>query len=152
VNEDAAELVLHASQRKNVTLLAISALFVGGGYWMTTGGEDFWGWFSVVFFGLCGLAAVSALLKRGSLRLTHEGFYVKHLGRGSFTSRWNECDRFRTWSAAVGVSFVSFDWTPASSRSGFGTLPDTYGMKATELARLMQRRRDSAVGEDAPAG
>ena len=145
MGENDKDLVLHASRRKAVVLLLGSALFVAVGYWMIQDGEGPWGWATALFFGACGLTAVASLLRPGSLRLTPDGFSVRHMGRGSFASSWHECDGFRTWSPTPGASFVMFDWTPPSSRSGTGALPDTYGMSGKDLARLLQTWRDRAV-------
>jgi hypothetical protein len=114
------------------------------------------GRFVLGFFGLCCLAAVAQMLPWSSrLRLSPEGFSIRHMYRERFF-RWSEVSSFEV--AKVGQNpMVVFDFTDAytgaramrrlsrAMAGAEGALPDTYGRKADDLARLMNDWRARAA-------
>ncbi len=94
------------------------------------------------------------------LRLTREGFEIKHLFRKSFT-RWDEVSRFEVIDFSVNnrnkISIVAFNLSRKNKNSiivailrqiarqllGFEThIPNNYGKKPEELAKLMNEWKE----------
>lgn len=146
-----APLVLRASRRKRFGLLLLFLVFVGTGFWML--GDDGRGWFVIVFFGVGAVVAVVELVWPGRLELTPTEMRSIRLAR-SATYEWDRCGAFSTWEPG-GNPMVVFDYDGwAGSRaakisrrlSGHGgALPDTYGMKAADLADLLNEYRRAAT-------
>jgi hypothetical protein len=124
------------------------------------------GYLSAAFFGLGIPIALIQLVPAGAyLRLDQEGFTVCNLFRTERT-RWSVVDRFFVVSLDhTGVTvrrMVGFNFVPSYDRARLGRriakalgnceggLPDTYGMKAEDLANLMNawlaRYRQEADG------
>jgi hypothetical protein len=163
------ERVLRPSRLKWLLVLAISFTFVGAGLtallWPSPPGapqkEDAWVmWVGVGFFGLCAVASALQFLPQSScLRLGAEGFTIRSLFREQ-TYRWEDVDTFGV--TLVGLNrMVGFNFAPhfrraerlrgvSAALAGFeGALPDTYGLKAEELAYLMNEykyRHEAATG------
>lgn len=152
-------LVLRPRRLKLALYGLFSAMFTAGGGLMILD-NDRGGWFVGGFFGVCTLVFVALMLPgAASLMLTREGFRVRSLWRGGFTP----------WSAVAGfgvgrvgnrdlVAFTVVD--PAAkpgarfsrAAAGFdGALPDSYGMSAESLARLMNAWRERALAEPGTA-
>ena len=151
--------MLRASRTRYVLLALASLVFVAlgvvifvdaGGFARVAGAAI------VVLFVACGAIGVLQLLF-GSLRLSPEGFTVDGLGR-QVTRRWSDVESFSVIRAPSRNEIVGIRFAPAGAESrvraairstaGFeGALPDTYGMKAADLAELMNtwRRRYSAT-------
>jgi hypothetical protein len=132
-------------------LLALSAVFVAGGLWMSSE-KPMMGYLCAGFFGLCLVVFTLQLLPNSSyLRLDPEGFTMRGLFRGN-TVRWADVERFSV-ICLHNNDMVAWDYAPhyktqslgrAVSRGLVGieaALPDTYGMKAEQLAVLMNRLR-----------
>lgn len=148
------ERVLWPSRFKWLLVLAVSLTFVVVGLLALfgprpVGPEDAWAmWLCVGFFGLGAGASLLQFLPQSSfLRLHADGFTVRTLYREA-TYRWEDVDPFGVvairHNRMVGFNYVPhFDRAKRLRRAvaalaGFeGALPDTYGLKAEELADLM---------------
>ena len=149
------KLSLKPSKLKWATVLLISLSFVLLALFVIPPDEDpMMRWLAIGFFGLGVLASIPGLLGVGGLELDGEGFTISAMGRKTRRT-WRECSEFSILKMRGG-SFVGFSSetdakNPASgvSRSlvgETGMLPDKYGMKARDLADLMNRFRARAVG------
>jgi hypothetical protein len=163
------ERVLRPGRVKSLLMLGVSLTFVAVGLlgllWPRADGaaeeEERWAmWACVVFFGLGVIVCVLQFLPRSSfLRLGPEGFTIRALYRER-TYRWEDVDTF----GVTQVSFnkmVGFNFAPHFDRAARlrrvnkaiaffeGALPDTYGMKAEDLADLMNeyKHRHAATTE-----
>jgi hypothetical protein len=106
------------------------------------------GWVIALFFGLMSIIFLMQLIPGSSqLSLTHEGFIITSLFRSHLTP-WSHVKEFSIGNLgpnkAVMLDYVdkhrkhSFGKRLAKSFSGrHGALPDTYGMRATELLQIM---------------
>jgi len=119
------------------------------------------GWFVVIFFGLGAIVAALAMLPgAGALMLDSDGFEVTNLFR-HHRSHWQDTDGF----AAARIPparhlMVVYDDATQSAKSlariniaivgRNAGLPDTYGLSADDLARLMAQWRERAVGQRTP--
>ena len=152
---DNAEILILRPRRLKLALYGVlSAAFTVGGVLMILD-NDKGGWFVSAFFGLCTLVFIGLLMPgSASLTLTREGFHVRSLWRGGFTA-WSEVERFGV--ARLGHrTMVTYDLLDAAGRRKGGyvrrltgveaALPDTYGMPAENLARLMNAWRERALG------
>ena len=148
------ERVLRPSRRTWLLVLVISLAFVAVGLLALFGPrpaeqEDVWVmWLCVGFFGLvAGVSVLQLLPQTSCLRLDTEGFTIRSLFREQ-TYRWDDVDTFG--ATRIGPNkMVGFNFAPhfrraerlrgvSAALAGFeGALPDTYGMKAEELAHLM---------------
>jgi hypothetical protein len=153
------ERVLRPGRVTWLLVLGISLTFVVGGllalFWPRQPGapekEGAWiMWACVGFFGLCAVVALLQFLPQSScLRLGAEGFTIRTLYREQ-TYRWEDVDTFGVTRVRLN-KMVGFNFAPHFQRAarlrrvsaalvGFeGALPDTYGMKAEELADLMNQ-------------
>ncbi len=145
--------MLRASPAKWLLVLLGAAAFTAGGVWMVeTNSRN--GWLVLVFFGLCTVMSVAQLLIPGRLVLDAEGLEIRNLGR---TTRhaWTDVEAFGVWKyrASQLVSLSLRPGAPERPRLAFvnrllgardGTLPDTYGMEAEELAALLESWRQQA--------
>jgi hypothetical protein len=141
------QLVLRPSKRSTLGLLLGCSIFVGAGVWMATIGKPI-GWIAVIFFGLGVVVALVQLIPNASyLVITQKGFEIGSLFR-SHTYSWHEVTFF-----AVATTYyhgmVVFNFSAsyekakvarnvAKAIAGYeGALPGTYGMKADQLADLL---------------
>lgn len=150
-------VTLYPSRAKIVWLLLIGLLFVLAGIWMVHEGQWF-GYVCAGFFGL-GLPILALQLhpKAAYLRLTSEGFTFCTSFR-AYTIRWTDVQKFAVnlLPLPAMTQMVAWNFSPhypryqasararaiSKSMSGYdGALPNTYGMKAQELAELMERLR-----------
>jgi hypothetical protein len=147
-----APVVLRPSKRKELALLAVSLGFAVLGAFAAASGEAI-GWAALVFFGLCAVVAVVTLLPGASyLRLEPEGFVMCSLYRADRLRRWDEVTGFHVYSTPGGAQ-VGFDFSPGARPPGSGLarglagvdggLPNTYGLKAEELAELLSLWRET---------
>ena len=146
-------VTLRASRLKWFGVLGISAGFTIVGLLIVFGSHDVVGWLPLSFFGLCTLVSVVALLPGAStLTLTRENFVVVSLYR-RWALPWLETDDFAVIHAGrrmVGYNAASLGRKrlgranlAVAGRSG--ALPDSYGLKAEELALLMTLWREMAL-------
>ena len=147
---------LKTSKTKMLGVLSASLAFVAIAIWDSSE-EPVIAWAGIFFFGLCSLVALISLLPGSSyLDLQAEGFETRTLYRKSFV-RWVDTEPFVAVRVAsrplVGWSYVS-GYTPGAaarkrSLSIAGVedaLPETYGLKDTELVQLMNTRRANRLG------
>ncbi len=105
----------------------------------------------IVFLGLGAIVFTMQLLPNSSyLRLTREGFTMCSLFRCHMI-QWRHVSRFGVGRIYYVKNVVGWDSTHEISKLGRATkalygfvsaLPDTYGLRAEELADLMKRFRD----------
>ncbi len=148
-------VTLYPSRKKWLLVLLIGALFTAGGFWMVADAAPS-GWFVLAFFALVSIVAALMLLPgAGALMLNGDGFRVTSLFR-NFGSRWHEVTRFEFVSIPPSFQkMVAYDDINVAGGkmaklnvaiSGHhAALPDTYGLSADDLARLMAQWRDRAV-------
>lgn len=142
--------VLRPSPAKWLAMVAISAAFVWVGL-VVRDTEPLMAWGCIALFGLSGAVAVLNLLPGASrLLLDDDGFEIVSLFRRSRV-RWADIARIGTYRVGANI-MVGFDFVDGyrggdrlrrvnRSLSGFqGALPDTYGLKAGELAERMNAR------------
>ncbi len=150
-------LILRPRPWKWVGLLAISLLFVTGGWLMVRDDKGVAGWFVGVFFGLCAIVFMVQMIPGASrLVVTTMGLYVRHAFR-QWSYAWPDIERFgvHEWTQwhgpfrqrhrQVGVVLRDAHGSHTGklhmltrAMSGFdGTLPDNYGYKHQELADLL---------------
>ena len=150
-------LDLRSRIRRSVGLTLTSLALTALGILMIDDGAAA-GWFVALFFGLCTVVAVVALIRPGRLTLNQKGMVVTNLGRTMPLIEWRHCDNFRPWSpspAVAGAQLVAFDYTgPLNNAAervawtfvgGMGALPDTYGRSAADLSALLTEKRRKAL-------
>ncbi len=152
------ELTLRPSRRRLLVLLIVAASFTAVGALMIRGGDQR-GWFVLSVPGIAAIVPFLILVLPGAsyLRLAPEGFTICSLYRKSFI-RWSEVTGFQLTTVAL-KTLVGFDYAPKFQRSPRlrrlsaaisgcqGALPDTYGLRALELATVMAIYRKRAIGE-----
>jgi hypothetical protein len=138
-----------------IGFLAICLAFVAIWVIAIRKGSGLGGWACAIFFGLGAAIFLLQLVPGASyLRLTSEGFVVCSLFRKTPVIRWSEVSDFRV-AAVSGRKMVVYDWY-AKPQRGVRTLnralvgatdglPDTYGMKAQELADFLNAKRLAAM-------
>jgi hypothetical protein len=153
MKELATPFTLYPSKKKISLLFLGSALFVAGGVFLIHRG-DTGGWYCTVFFGACLVVSLFQFLP-GSAYLTvdDQGIEVCALFRKSRID-WADIAEFGVYSMRnhgiavskmVGINFS--DHYSSKSKTGRATarvltgfdggLPDTYGLKAEDLALLL---------------
>ena len=148
------KMTLKPSKLKWAVVLLTCLGFVAAAVFLIPQEDDptMW-WLTAVFFGIGVFASLPGLFGVGGLELDPEGFTILHWGRNSRRA-WRECSEFSILNMRGGP-FVGFTSetdakNPASSISRglvgeTGMLPDKYGMKARDLADLMNRFRARAL-------
>jgi hypothetical protein len=145
--QDGNRLLLRPSFISTLGLLLVCTIFVVLGIWMSGEGQPM-GWFVAGTFGVGVVIALVHLLPNASyLLLTEDGFETRTLYRSSSVA-WDEIAFFAT--TTIGHNkMVVFNYSDRFDRSkrarrlaraiaGYeGALPDTYGMKADQLASLL---------------
>jgi hypothetical protein len=130
-------------------MLAGSLAFVAIGTQMTRD-DPVMAYAGIVFFGLCALVAALNLHPRGSyLELGREGFVFASMFRRVFVP-WGHVREFVPYKVQH-TKMVGWNYVPSFTGSRGGrklsvalagveaALPDTYGMKAEELASLLNQ-------------
>lgn len=147
--EDPNQKLLKPNKLKWVGIFLLCLALIGGGVFMIRDGQRA-GWFVFLFFAAGALTGLVQLLPNSSfLLLTYEGFTVRSLFR-TYSTRWSEVKGFVpaqisrsklvAYDFAEGYSQKTTSRSIAKSMSGYeAALPDTYGMKAEELADLMNQ-------------
>jgi hypothetical protein len=153
-------VALYPSRRKWALVLIGCGLFAAGGVWMIED-KNPWGWFVLIFFFIGAVVAAAALMPgAGALTLDGSGFEIKNLFRRR-RMRWQDATDFE---AAVippaGTKLVVFNDIKTKDQAisnlnaaiagRNGALPDTYGLSADDLARVMTRWRERASGASEP--
>lgn len=132
-------------------ILLIGFAFTAIGILMIRAGESH-GWFVAAVFGVGVSAALTGLLPGSSyLELRPEGFVVCSMYHRSRQTPWNEVDEFHVIRVTTRKMVVFNYRTPghgaltrdiARGLTGVeGGLPDNYGLKAEELAALLNEWR-----------
>ena len=145
-------LVLRRSARKTILLLAVALAFTAGGF-IVARENLLVGGGCIAFFGLCAIVFAINLHPRAAyVELTQDGFTISSLFRRHFT-RWTQVAEFFPISvqskSMVGWNY-SAEFTGSATARRFATalsgaeaaLPDTYGMRAADLAELLNRVRE----------
>ena len=148
-------LTLYPSRRKWLLVLLGCGVFDAGGFGMVAQAAP-WGWYVLIVFALgTVIAAVALLPGAASLKLDREGFETTSLFRRRRT-RWQDATGFEPASIPPSMlKMVVYDDINAAGRAVAGLsvaiagrnagLPDTYGLSAADLARLMTRWRERAL-------
>lgn len=145
-------VTLYPNRLKWIGVLAGGLVFTGIGLFVMNADDGFMRWLVVGFFGFVAVAgAITLLPNAGFLKLDADGFTTRSMFRDSRT-RWQDVGAFSTMSVR-GNSFVTYDKGEDSMIAAVNrmvgdlsnALPDTYGMKAEELAALMERYRQAAL-------
>ena len=148
-------MTLTSSRLKSVGMLLICLVFVVIGVWITSDPENkTMGWFCVGFFGLCSAVFIIQLIRPGHLTLNQDGFEQVMLGR-TLTVAWKDVSDFGVIKIKYN-KFVSFSRhqdegkalagvSKALTGGHSGMLGDSFGMKAEELAVLMNQFRHRAL-------
>jgi hypothetical protein len=147
-------VTLRPSRMKWLLVLLAGGVFAFGGYLMLADGDP-WGWFVLVFFGAVAIVAAIVLLPgAGGLTLDRNGFRVANPFRGS-SSPWHEVSGFEPVSIPPsGQKLVVYDDITLTGNIATlnvaivgrnASLPDTYGLTADDLARLMTLWQDRAM-------
>jgi hypothetical protein len=145
-SDDDNRLLLRPSILGHLGLFLGCAAFVVAA--LVTWKGEFMGWFAVCFFGLGLVLPIVQMMPNASyLLLTEDGFESCSLYR-TWKVSWDEIEFFGTVNIGHN-NMVAFNFSDRYDRSKFssrlasiiagyeGALPDTYGMKADDLARLM---------------
>jgi hypothetical protein len=147
-------ITLHASKAKMLGLVAISAVFVVIGIYMSPK-EPVMGLLCAGFFGLCGIVGVLGLIPGGSyLLIERDGFTTSSLFR-KHSYQWRDVGAFGVqrisrnkmvcWNFAPSYSGPKRGASISKTLTGIeAALPDTYGKKAEDLAELMNELRQRA--------
>ena len=151
------EVVLRPSRWKLAVQSAAALVFVAAGVVTIAKGAGLAGVLATLFFALCAAVFLAQLAPGASyLLITPEGFSFCTLFRKSAFMRWDDVGEFRAVRLPpFGRKIVMFD-TGGSSMRGLRALnralagasaglPDTYGMKARELAETMNTWRARAT-------
>jgi hypothetical protein len=148
-------MTLKPSRLKWIMVLLGCSAFVASAIFLIPREDDptMW-WLTVSFFGLGALASIPGLLGIGGLELDPDGFTINHWGRRTRRT-WRECSEFSIIDMRGGP-FVGFTSKTDEAKFGAslsrslvgetGMLPEKYGMKARDLADLMNRYRARALG------
>jgi hypothetical protein len=156
------ERVLRPGRLHWLGIAAIGVCFTAIGFQGIRDGE-FMGWFCAGFFGLVTAVAVLQFIPGASyLYLGPDGFAMCSFRR-IHTYRWSDVEYF-TVGVISSNKMVMFNFSPSYvqhgkmrtvSRALAGhecALPDTYGMKAEELAALLNAYRDRFIEQGEPDG
>jgi hypothetical protein len=159
----ALPFTLYTKKTKMILLLLVCSAFTAGGIWMVLEGQKM-GWFCGGFFALGIPIFLIQMHPRASyLTVSNEGIEFSSLFRKTRIP-WSDLVSFGTYTLRPGGTFVGFDFSPRSQVSpkmraaskamaGFeGGLPDTYGMKADELALLLASYHAESMKKAHPVG
>jgi hypothetical protein len=155
--DDDHPVVLVASRRRWLGLLAIGVVFTAGGALMVSDGRAA-GWFAAIFFALCVVVSAAMVVRPSRLVIDGSGMTSYHLWRRD-RFEFRECGPFSVWRNPIARSqtLVVFDWEGAGRHrrlarlskglsGATSALPETYGMPAEQLALLLNRSRDCSTG------
>lgn len=164
-----ASLTLRPRAWRKWAVAAISLFFTAAGMFMIRDHEPS-GWFVTLFFALCSLSALFLMGPEGNaLVIEADGLTCVSPFR-TFRILWSDVTEFGVYGVPpfgltkfVGMNFrpgyssdesAGGDRLPQGLRGlnaaicGFeGALPETYGLSATALARLLEERRRAATGK-----
>jgi Bacterial PH domain len=163
-----APVILYPSKRRWLFMLVGNGAFVALGIWMISDPTSFdqthraippalIAWFGIAFFGLGLIASIVMLTPKLSyLRLDADRLTIRNLLRTS-RMRWEDVDDFAAIDMPGPRKILRVGYNKrtraqrAMGRANMAligrnsALPDTYGLKAEDLARLMSLWRARAV-------
>jgi hypothetical protein len=152
------EISLKASPLKLVGIFLICAFFTIAGFWILSGGENTAAaWLCILFFGAIGIpVCLFQFIRPARLFLNEEGFEQIMMGR-RMNCNWHAVSKFGVVSIKRN-KFVSFSRLEDEGKTlahiskiitggHSGILGDTFGMKAIDLAALMNAFRDRALNQ-----
>ncbi len=144
------EKKIYRPKNPKIILLGLISLILMVGGTFIIQDEALKGWLITSFFGLCLLVFIVQLIPGSTeLKLTEEGFEMTSLFRKSIT-KWTDVKSFKVGYLGQNKT-IKFDYVDryikhtigksiAKQLSGnHGALPTTYGLKATELLKIMNR-------------
>ncbi|QDT09442.1 DUF2244 domain-containing protein [Planctomycetes bacterium K23_9] len=147
------EMTLHPSPKKWAFVFGVGILFCCGGVLLVIQQPGLMSWLVLAFFGLVAAVGLAMILsRRAHLTLHADRFEQSVLGR-RFRYQWNEVSEFFVWKHQYN-SLVCFDVAKDKSVLGrmnrglsgaSGSLSDTFGIDAEDLAELMNRFRDRSL-------
>jgi hypothetical protein len=151
---DSRVLVLKRSKKNAFFFFLLSAAFVGCGLWLGSRGQMI-GWVAAAVFSL-GLVVFPLIMLPNALCLilSPEGMEIRGLIRSSSLIRWADIDWFFTGRIGL-TTWVVMNFSPDYDRAkaarsvmstvaGYeGSLPDNFGMKAEELAALLNEWKET---------
>ncbi|MEO1405740.1 MAG: hypothetical protein AAFV54_04530 [Pseudomonadota bacterium] len=152
-------LILKSSRLKWFGLLALTApLFASGVALVLIGDAGWLGWLGLIFFGACEAVFLYQLIWPGQLTLNEDGFEQVLVGR-KLAHKWTDVLSFDVYGLKSGFlttnQFVCFDRVEDDGKAvasinralvgASAQLGDTFGMKAVELAALMNDFRARAL-------
>ncbi|MBJ6119619.1 hypothetical protein JAO76_15520 [Pontibacter sp. BT310] len=153
-------LILRPKKSKIILFLTGSVAFTAAGF-LVLEENEFMGWMSIIFFGLCSITFLIQLIPGSfQLLLTKEGFTITSFFRSHFTY-WKEVESFNLGYVGRDLT-VMFDYVDSHKDHAFGkyiskeisdshgALPDTYGMQATELLALLEEFKQTYAPLDQP--
>jgi hypothetical protein len=156
-----ARVVLRPKKRKEALLVVLCLVlaFISA---LAGASGSFIGWLGFAFFALAAVVIAVNLVPGASyLRLEPSGFLVCSLFRADRLWGWDEVTGFRVYDLPGGTRQVGFDFAPGAEPAGSrlasrlagvqGALPNTYGLKAEELADLMNRWREEHASGRGPS-
>jgi hypothetical protein len=150
-DDDIEALVLETSPRKWAWICLGCIGFVLLGMVVVVAGYVVAGLLVAAFFGACLVVAARQMSRPGRLVVIADSFEVLHIGQAT-TRDFLSCSRFEVWRG--GKALVVFDH-PIDDAKQFsaenrrltgrsGSLPDTYGVRVTDLADLLNTARAEA--------
>lgn len=143
---DSSLVTFYPKKTKILLNLFISAIFVAAGITMINE-NALLAWATIIFFGIAIIIFIIVLLPNSSyLRLSAQGFEIRTLYRTSFME-WNDVEDFGVGHIRLkkmvilklnSNNMLSKTAKVAKMLTGMeGALPDTYGMSADELSRIL---------------
>jgi hypothetical protein len=146
--------ILRPNRLKTIVLLLICIFFVILGIF-TIEQNSFRALYGILFFSLCMIVFILQLIPNSSyLKLTRNQFEIRSLFKSSYT-KWSDVEIFRT-GYIRNSEMVMFDFSKEHKKhnigkniakfltSNEGALPNTYGMKAKDLAELMNKWKSAS--------
>ena len=150
------EIVLKASPLKWGGMLLLTILFTLGGFWALSDEEHkLAAWITILLFGVIGIpVSLFQLIRPARLTLNENGFEQVMMGR-TVKCNWEDVSDFGIFRTGK-TKFVSFSnsrdegklmaqISSTLTRGHSGALGDTFGMKAQDLADLMNAFRARAL-------
>ena len=164
----AGNLVLQSSRRQYLRLLAIATVLVVTGIVIVLRSRQLAdvvaGWLVIAFFGAGAVLFVAVVIRPARLRVDDRSITLDRWGRRS-TWALVDCGEFRVWRSRYAPQrpLVTFEYYGPGGRrrserrldrlnrrlgGSTDTLPDTFGLPAEYLARLLNDRRAARPAPD----
>lgn len=138
-------LFLAPSRMRWIFTLTVSALIIALDVYLLVNRDAKLVWVLIVLFGIMGAMAAAQLIPGGAgLWLDRDGFTYRVLFFDR-RRRWSEITAVGSGSAGL-LQMVGYHKVGEPTTKPREVLPDTYGMQAYDLALLMNRFRERALG------